>query len=61
MAEPETIANAIERFFSDDSSEISQLLSGKKVLVTAGPTYEAIDPVHVEHRAVAGLQFGQPN
>jgi phosphopantothenoylcysteine decarboxylase/phosphopantothenate--cysteine ligase len=45
MAEPETIASAIECFFSNDSSQISQLLRGKKVLVTAGPTYEAIDPV----------------
>jgi phosphopantothenoylcysteine decarboxylase/phosphopantothenate--cysteine ligase len=45
MAEPETIANAIERFFSGQSSLISQSLIGKRVLVTAGPTYEAIDPV----------------
>lgn len=40
MAEPETIVGVLQNFFSDD-----QRLKGKKVLVTAGPTYEAIDPV----------------
>jgi len=40
MAEPETILHAIvSRFFRKDS------LKGKRALVTAGPTYEAIDPV----------------
>lgn len=40
MAEPETIINyLIEHFFRDSK------FAGKKVLVTAGPTYEAIDPV----------------
>ncbi len=40
MAEPETIVNWITDFFLT-----SQQLKGKKALVTAGPTYEAIDPV----------------
>ena len=40
MAEPEDIFNQIDFFLSKD-----QKLKGKKVLVTAGPTYEAIDPV----------------
>jgi phosphopantothenoylcysteine decarboxylase/phosphopantothenate--cysteine ligase len=40
MAEPEDIFNKLENFFSK-----SQPLAGKTVLVTAGPTYEAIDPV----------------
>ncbi|HEY0059224.1 MAG TPA: bifunctional phosphopantothenoylcysteine decarboxylase/phosphopantothenate--cysteine ligase CoaBC [Flavisolibacter sp.] len=40
MAEPETILDHLTRFFEHDLS-----LKGKKVLVTAGPTYEAIDPV----------------
>lgn len=40
MAEPEEIAG-----FLSKSSQKSQPLSGKKVLVTAGPTYEPIDPV----------------
>ncbi len=40
MAEPETIISFIE------NDIISKLpLKGKKVLLTAGPTYEAIDPV----------------
>lgn len=40
MAEPEEIFEAIDRYFST-----SEILRGKKVLVTAGPTHEAIDPV----------------
>lgn len=40
MAEPETIvAYLITNFFRGTA------LNGKKVLITAGPTYEAIDPV----------------
>ncbi len=40
LAEPEDIVNFIE------SDILNQLpLNGKKVLLTAGPTYEAIDPV----------------
>lgn len=42
MAEPETIAKTIEDFFD---STIPKTLLGKTVLITAGPTYEAIDPV----------------
>lgn len=42
MAEPETIAQTIEDFFD---SKIEKTLAGKTVLITAGPTYEAIDPV----------------
>jgi phosphopantothenoylcysteine decarboxylase / phosphopantothenate---cysteine ligase len=40
MAEPETMLAWLQQFFTDKSR-----LSGKKVLITAGPTYEAIDPV----------------
>jgi phosphopantothenoylcysteine decarboxylase / phosphopantothenate---cysteine ligase len=40
MAEPEAILHWLEQHFSQ-----SQPLKGKKALVTAGPTYEAIDPV----------------
>lgn len=40
MAEPEEIVEHMEAFFSN-----RQRLVGKKALVTAGPTYEAIDPV----------------
>jgi phosphopantothenoylcysteine decarboxylase / phosphopantothenate---cysteine ligase len=40
MAEPEEIMDLLTRFFATDKR-----LKGKKVLVTAGPTHEAIDPV----------------
>ncbi len=43
MAEPEKISKTIEDFFS--SNTISKSLEGKTVLITAGPTYESIDPV----------------
>lgn len=39
MAEPEQILESIEKFFKPGR------LTGKKALVTAGPTYEALDPV----------------
>ena len=42
LAEPETILQKIEDFFTQNQSEN---LEGKTVLITAGPTYEAIDPV----------------
>lgn len=42
MAEPEEIVAAIQ----NKTTAVARLpFSGKKVLVTAGPTYEAIDPV----------------
>ncbi len=40
MQEPEEIVAALEEFFSKQAQ-----LSKKKVLITAGPTYEQIDPV----------------
>ena len=40
MEEPEKIVEALEQFFASE-----QRLAGKKVLITAGPTYEKIDPV----------------
>jgi phosphopantothenoylcysteine decarboxylase/phosphopantothenate--cysteine ligase len=43
MAEPETIAKHIEAFFNHQKG--NEKLSGKRVLITAGPTYEGIDPV----------------
>lgn len=40
MEEPEVIVQRLHDFFSSE-----QLFSGKKILITAGPTYEPIDPV----------------
>lgn len=42
MTEPDTIAEFIQSFFT---SERNNDLAGVKALVTAGPTYEPIDPV----------------
>ena len=40
MEEPENIIRVLDEFFSSTGE-----LAGKKVLITAGPTYEKIDPV----------------
>lgn len=40
MEEPEVIAEMVSEFYNSNKE-----FSGKKVVVTAGPTYEAIDPV----------------
>ena len=40
MEEPENITSLIQNFFNKSNE-----FKGKKVLVTAGPTYESIDPV----------------
>ncbi len=45
MAEPEQIIGHLENAIRDSSLAIPSKLRGKKVLITAGPTYEAIDPV----------------
>lgn len=42
MEEPERIVEVLDRFFEKNEN---RTLAGKKVLITAGPTYEAIDPV----------------
>lgn len=41
LAEPETIFSVLENQFSD----FDQNFAGKRFLITAGPTYENIDPV----------------
>ena len=40
MEEPDKISETLEQFFAE-----RQQLAGKKILITAGPTYEKIDPV----------------
>jgi len=42
MEEPDVIVNYLDKYF--DSAEQDDL-RGKKVMITAGPTYEKIDPV----------------
>jgi len=41
MAEPETMVQVLNQFFNPPNTH----WNGKKIVVTAGPTYEAIDPV----------------
>ena len=50
MAEPETILNAI-----DEITQQSKPLSGKTVVVSAGPTYEKIDAVRFIGNFSSGL------
>ncbi|MGE5703424.1 MAG: bifunctional phosphopantothenoylcysteine decarboxylase/phosphopantothenate--cysteine ligase CoaBC [Clostridia bacterium] len=47
LAEPEEIVEAVSRFFVEQSTfpQRKQDWTGKRVLVTAGPTREKIDPV----------------
>jgi len=50
MEEPEVIVDVLDRFFDDQendcySQKLPLDLRGKKVMLTAGPTYEKIDPV----------------
>lgn len=53
MEEPENIVAILEEYFysedasgkTDDSKNLSIDLKKKKILITAGPTYERIDPV----------------
>jgi len=60
MAEPEDIADAIEKILKGDTTldglKGPKPLSGKKVLITAGPTREAIDPVRYLSNHSSGKQ-----
>ena len=44
MEEPEAIVAFLDQYFDNNAAAI-QDLKGKNVLITAGPTYEKIDPV----------------
>ena len=53
LPEPEALFDRIEKFFSSGKP-----LSGKKVLVTAGPTAEAIDPVrYITNRSTGKMGY----
>jgi phosphopantothenoylcysteine decarboxylase/phosphopantothenate--cysteine ligase len=50
MEEPDVIVDILDRFFEGqkenaNGQQLPQDLKGKKVMLTAGPTYEKIDPV----------------
>ena len=44
MEDPDIIVNYLDRYF-DETDAYKQDLRGKKIMITAGPTYEKIDPV----------------
>ncbi|MEM1325388.1 MAG: bifunctional phosphopantothenoylcysteine decarboxylase/phosphopantothenate--cysteine ligase CoaBC [Bacteroidota bacterium] len=53
MAEPESIVRQLSDFFQPKTT-----LSGQKVLITAGPTHEAIDPVRfIGNRSTGKMGF----
>jgi len=60
MAEPEAIADAIEKILKGDTTldglRGPKPLKGKKALITAGPTREAIDPVRYLSNRSSGKQ-----
>jgi phosphopantothenoylcysteine decarboxylase/phosphopantothenate--cysteine ligase len=52
LPEPDAIFGAIEKFFASAAKP----LSGKHIIVTAGPTHEPIDPVRVIANRSSGKQ-----
>ncbi len=57
MIEPEIIAKAITRSFMSDTSATKNL-RGKTVMITAGPTREAIDPVrYISNRSSGKMGY----
>lgn len=53
MAEPNVIADAIENYFAKSADGA---LNGKRILLTAGPTHEALDPVRYIANRSSGKQ-----
>jgi len=48
MEEPENIVDALDKFFAEEDKQgatTTTPLTNKRILITAGPTYEKIDPV----------------
>lgn len=45
MPEPENIAQVVNEYFKQDTDSKHQILKNQHVVITAGPTREAIDPV----------------
>lgn len=61
LAEPEDIADWVNDFFAQAEREISEkfgLLAGQHVVITAGPTREAIDPVrYISNHSTGKMGF----
>jgi phosphopantothenoylcysteine decarboxylase / phosphopantothenate---cysteine ligase len=61
MAEPEDIVAFVADFLENESKK-KQDLMGKTILVTAGPTYEALDPVRfIGNRSSGKMGFAVVN
>ncbi len=45
MEEPDVIIDYLDRYFDKQEGKPKEDLKGKKIMITAGPTYEKIDPV----------------
>ncbi len=56
MSEPEEIVAAIETMLAKERPPLEKPLAGKRVLVTSGPTREAIDPVRYISNHSSGKQ-----
>jgi len=60
MSEPDDLAAAVETYFATragaDASSTAASLQGRRILVTAGPTHEAIDPVRYLANRSSGKQ-----
>ena len=57
MSEPEAIVEAVDRFFEQrPQSQKQGPLTGLKILITAGPTHEPIDPVRYITNRSSGKQ-----
>jgi phosphopantothenoylcysteine decarboxylase/phosphopantothenate--cysteine ligase len=53
LAEPETIIDQLKKFFA-----VKQVAKGKRVLITAGPTAEPIDPVrYISNRSSGKMGY----
>lgn len=58
MEEPLQIVSIVNQFFSDNVVATESSFSGKRALVTAGPTVEVIDPVrYVSNRSSGKMGF----
>lgn len=58
MEEPLQIVSVMNQFFNNDAVSTNSSFSGKRALVTAGPTVEVIDPVrYVTNRSSGKMGF----
>lgn len=56
LPEPNAVFAEIEVLLNSETTEQTQPLTGKKIVITAGPTYEPIDPVRYIANRSSGRQ-----